>query len=419
MLCSKMFTDAIIKFPNKEIKTCCKTHSFDVPTNLITPTFLLTSEELVARKKFMVEQDGFPTPSCQSCITNKYYLHRNEWQNVVPAPGLVTDDHINFYEFSFSTACDLKCIYCAPKDSASWAKQLKLPEIKEDDEWTKKTTEMLLHHLKNKVYDKKKKCVFNFLGGEPTYTLKTIEFIEQIIDIASAGKISIWITTNGNTKSTIFQRYLKLFEKYPTVHWRYACSIDGIGDQAMAIRQGLKWNTFLSNLAKVTKYPNVDVLISPTVNPYSLPTFVDFIKFFEKFFEQHDTSRYAFSENSSTEQGMNIGCLPEEYKRYAEEVIAYCSSQDRKDRYKRVISNFEIHKNQIGTRLTHIEYINLKYKYEYFKLNYSEHNWDKLFPHILQVIDYYEKDLKFVYNVKNISIKNPDSGLQELTVELL
>lgn len=386
-VCSKMFTDLNIKFPYDCVKNCCKSNDYvSSITDVSSDDFFISNSEYVRRKTDMSVHNKLPVKGCDTCInTGKYSLFEtwNAWdKKKQDDPSIITSDMFETYEFVLSSACDLKCVYCHPKDSTSWAKEMGVPQNKGSDEWKSAVIEKLIQSLKVKKFEDDKLYTFFFSGGEPTYNNETLEFVNEILKYVPKKNTNICISTNANTKPRVFQKYLDAVQSDRSVNWIFDCSIDGIGDVCEAIRHGIIWETAIRNIDILLQQPNVTVRISPTVNLYSIPTMSEFVHYFVDLFQKHGRLHNSmFNYNMAQEAGMSPANLPSDYKSYLEEPITYLKTLGIF--YHDHLENV---RNIIGTDYNEYKTNRMAEKFQYFKDKRPETDWEELFPHIVNII---------------------------------
>jgi pyruvate-formate lyase-activating enzyme len=386
-VCSKMFTDMNIKFPYNCVKNCCKSNDYvSSVEDLKSDDFFIFNTEYMRRKKDMVLNNQLPTGGCDTCIKMGDHSLFEEWnvwgRDMQDDHDILVDDMFNTYEMVLSSACDLKCIYCSPKDSSSWAKEKGVPQNKGNDEWKHLVISKLISSLKTKVFRDDNIYTFFFSGGEPTYNPETLDFVNEILKYVPTDRTRICISTNANTKPKVFKKYLDAIQSDLSVNWIFDCSIDGIKEVCEAIRYGISWNTAIKNIEVLLQQPNVTVRISPTVNLYSVPTMNEYIKYFIELFDKYGKIHHEmFNYNMAQESGMSPANLPSGYKKCLDEPI-----EQLKELGISYYEHLENVRNIIGT--DHNEYKTqcMKTTFEYFKTKRPTTNWEELFPHIVDII---------------------------------
>lgn len=420
-VCSAMFYDLNIRMQTNTIKNCCKSNNTVIPLEEVErlgPKVFTHNQEYIRRKTIMIEKNTLPVHGCDTCITTYPYgmiNTRDTWQNKsyddIVSENLINNDNLIKYEFNMSSACDLACIYCAPKDSSSWAKELGIPMFKGSDQWKDAVTANFIEYLHtthvNTGVQDKKDYYFFFSGGEPTYNVDTIQFIEQIVTLMAHKKMSVIITTNLNTKDIIFQRYMDLVDRYPNIKWVYDCSLDAVGDRCEAIRTGLNWDTALNNLKKLFK-KNITVRFGNTLTLYSLPYLKETLEFYFSLAKEYGKT-ITFNENFAGEPGMSIRNLPVRFRDCLEDPIKICQ-----DNNNTKYANFLIDvKNLIGTKIDESIYKNLVYKFTYFETTRPNIKWRELFPHIPEVITEYSEQYQTVSLESGVKY-DTNCGLQKI-----
>ena len=406
-----MFTDLNIRFPYESIKNCCKSNDTKISVDDIKSLdnkLLTHNVDYLERKKSMLFDNELPKGGCDTCVytePNSLFRSWNDWKhkteyNNQEIDNLYNNENFSYYEFVLSTDCDLKCVYCGAKDSSSWALELGETKRKPSDEWKTLVENKVIEHLKNKTYnDNQKTYFFSFSGGEPTYNIEMINFIKNILEVIPQKQSVICISTNLNTKSKIFDRFLDLIDKNPDLVFVMSCSFEDIGERCEAIRTGLVWDRAMSNMDQLFLRNNAEVQIAPTPNLYSLPNTLEFIKFFVEKFKsnnrflpegesigpnRHVLNTHAmFSHNMVQEDPLSPQSMPEEYKIHLTESIDYC--------YKNELTIFAKHlermRELIGSSINEKTSESIKQKFDYFKLLRPEYDWENLFPHVSDIIE--------------------------------
>ena len=402
-ICSKMFTDLNIKFPYESIKNCCKscdtvTTYDEINHNGIDP-FYQNSDHL-ARKADMLFMNRLPERGCQTCTKtepNSLFRTWNEWSDKKYDDDTLKDlywgDHLKYYELVLSSSCDLKCVYCGSKDSSSWALELNEPKREGKQKWIEKTKHRFIQHLENKVWDPREDYQFIFSGGEPTYNLETIEFIEKVVHLVKTKRILIGINTNLNSKPKIFEKFMNMIDNYPDINFAIYCSFEDIGERCEAIRSGLDWDRAMKNFDEALKRPNAWMQMMPTPNLYSLPNthlyveyFVNKMKDAGKFIRDYTPIKgmnYTFfSHNMVQEMPLSPMSMPESYKNCLTPAIEFCYN-NKVDDYAKHLTHVQ---NLIGSRIDDTTADKIETKFNYFKLMRPEYDWDNLFPHVHDII---------------------------------
>lgn len=392
-ICSKMFTDVNIKIPNSIIKNCCKSRDFLISEDeMKSSNLILENSEYIRRKTSMVRDNELPSQGCDTCLRtedNHFFNLWNEWDiqdyDAERDEKLITEDNFTTFEFMLSSVCDLKCIYCHPKDSSSWAKELGVPMHEGDENWKNTILSQLYELLEKKQFQDDTTYYFFFSGGEPTYNPETLVMIEKILDIVHSKTDNpvIVISTNANTKPKVLDKYIDLVRKYNNIQWIFDCSIDGVGEICEAIRYGIQWGRAIENIERLIVEPNVKIRISPTLNLYSVPTLEEFFSFFIDLFERHgQLAEDNFNTNMAQEMAMTPAFLPKEYKKYFNSSIKICEEMGVKKIHKHLIRV----QSMVGTKHNDENKEKVRAQFEYFKQKRPDTDWERLFPHVVKLI---------------------------------
>lgn len=394
-ICSELFTSMDLRFTKNVIKNCCKTddHHITVDELKNNPYALINNAELQSRKSSMILDNVLPYPSCKTCINimpNSFFDKRNVFNNLSDQEkqDLLSYDNVNRFTISLSSACDLKCVYCAPKDSSSWAKEVGYTITKPADKWFDAAYENFLNYLTIKKYKSNTDYWFFISGGEPTYNPKNFDLIKEIIKRVPNQNLYIALNTNLNTKEKVFNDYVKLFNDYKGVKWHLDFSCDSTQQRAEAVRYGLKWDRAFSNLKYImdSNYSNVSIRLANTTSVFSLPYFKDDIEFYHEYFKDKTRNflHPEYSPNYSVEPGMSIMGMPEYFKQDLDNAIAYCNSNNID-----YLNDYFINlKNLIGTKILDTTPVEFDITFNYFKIKRPTADWDSLFPHMQPMIDH-------------------------------
>jgi len=392
-ICSKMFTDINMKFPYNSVKNCCKTKDIHLEIDELknNKNIFIENTDYLKRKAIMLFENRLPD-ACDYCLK----LEPNNWfrssYNVYHDKKIIftndekkemyKGDKGRLFEFVLSSVCDLKCVYCGPKDSTSWAKETNQNKNVGNEEWKNLILDQFINYLKNKDFTDDPCYYFSFSGGEPTYNPETIILLEKLINYVPSHKLRLQFSSNLNTKKNIFDKYVDLINKHSNIIWQFQCSIDCLDKQFEAIRYGAKWDRVFNNLKILLSLDNVQVRLSPTLNIFSLPTLKKYLQFFVKLFNEYKkplNKRIGF--NMVMEPGLSIQNLPKHYVKYIDNALEYCILEklDYAENLKRI-------RNIIGNSITEHTYSEIVHCIQYFENKRPEINWYETFPHLYDVL---------------------------------
>lgn len=300
-----------------KVKTCCRTTLVDVDcSETMDGDGLFNNKYFQDRRQEML--NGVRDGSCSYC----WELEKNGMQN--PREGLsrfldyrekqYNEDKSHLLlqmgngkydanllvankpttlEISIGNTCDLKCLYCCPEFSTSWALEeqqhsgFRRPEKRDSVDikfieiyfwdWMEKTAILSLKDI----------CL---IGGEPLLIPGVDQMIFRIAELARQRKpeqprLKLAITSNFNSNAARFEKFLKTVNQASeTIDIELRASVESYGVKAEYIRSGLLWEHMKTNLklAATLTTPNVTVAIASTHNALSISSFPELIDFVEE-----------------------------------------------------------------------------------------------------------------------------------------
>lgn len=267
-----------------------------------------TARNVEALKKLRVSMlKGGRPESCRLCyeeealgLASKREIYNHHYSGIVPeilettAEDGSTSIKIKSVDFRLGNNCNLKCRYCSPIDSNSWADEyVKLnasekgvPEnqvtlnyndyktydfVKEaqgkwridspDFAWHKESK--FLDYVVNNCHQFDR---FYFAGGEPLLIKAHWELLKACVDNEVSKRISLEYNTNT---SLMKDEFIELWSNFK--HVSLGCSIDGMQEMAEYLRPPVRWNVIDRNLEMVlSKRKNILVNITITISIYNL-----------------------------------------------------------------------------------------------------------------------------------------------------
>ena len=250
----------------------------------------------------------------------------------------MVDKSIEIYLDNF---CDQKCIYCSPKYSSQWAKEIEDAEAEDkkflqrmlnDDTFVATQRENHIKRILEEVtrLGEQSRQYYNhqivLLGGEPLISPHVKKNI--IDDVVEAfylkteftRNLKILIVTNGNSPDVVVDRTIdsinSLTDKYENLKFTINISMEATGKTAEYIRYGLNYAQFLKNYKRYLDN-NFEVGFSMTMNnvsffdtPNFLSNMIDIAKkssgWRKRTFFRLNVARYP--------KFLSIAVLPEEYR---------------------------------------------------------------------------------------------------------
>jgi len=176
-----------------------------------------------------------------------------------------------YFDIRFSNVCNLKCRICNFSSSSSWYNDdLALGNIQK--ETPALTTSML---DEQKFYTEFQDQIgaiqeMYFAGGEPLMMEQHYKILDFLI---ASGNTQCRLFYNTNLSRLTFkdQDVLDYWKQFDYVN--LAVSLDDIGPRLEYQRKNANWVQMQSNFERIrSEAPNVDIMISPTVNLFNILT---------------------------------------------------------------------------------------------------------------------------------------------------
>lgn len=231
-------------FPNGKIGPCCQVRS-----DYLKPIQLLNNSDRFADLK-----TEYPPSACEKCIGNEQQglpSYRKMFNQLrTPAAGL------QFVDIRNTNHCNLKCRYCGPHFSSSWAKELGTVQIVSQD----------IEQYKNILITDHLHWLY-FTGGEPLINPEHWNLLEDLVQCGRAKNIELMYNTNLTTIKYKDIEVVNLWAQFKSV--KVQCSIDAVGLPLEYIRSGTNWNkiqTNLHTLLTVADKSNITVSFTPVLS---------------------------------------------------------------------------------------------------------------------------------------------------------
>jgi MoaA/NifB/PqqE/SkfB family radical SAM enzyme len=190
------------------------------------------------------------------------------------------------YDIKFGNLCNLKCRMCHASSSSQINKEAKqhedehktYPHTYEDESQFTWFLDRSASFWKD--FEKKKDVItdLKFTGGEPLLIETLIKFLHELVNNGLSKKISLNLITNATTVNK--ELIEKVFTHFYSV--KLNVSVDGTGDVYDYIRYPGRWKTLDKNLRLLTKYPYLQVSISPTIQVLNCINFIDILAYAEE-----------------------------------------------------------------------------------------------------------------------------------------
>ena len=320
-MCLAKWTQVTIHLQNGHTHSCHhpKTHKIPLTELKDNPSALHNTNYKKRQRRTML--NGGRPEECDYCwnvednsneFSDRIYKSNDDWstkhwdkfQKEIDGTNYLIDWKENFnpsyVEVVFSSACNLKCSYCAPHISSKW-----MEEVEKHGYYPTSTKFNNLQHLKNVKaipipHREPNPYVeafwkwwpdlypglhtFRITGGEPLLSKDTFKVLDYIIDNPTINpKLEMSVNSNLCAPQDKFEEFIDKV-KYITDNdllWNFTLftSIESWGAQAEYIRDGMDTDRFWNNLDTfLTKCQKPEATIMATYNLTSVPTYHEVIK---------------------------------------------------------------------------------------------------------------------------------------------
>ena len=288
-----------------KIEPCCwferKKNAYDI-------------NEVNEYKKFVTSIDQW-TDECNHCWHLEYNDHESPRTRASKNPKIfgVTETtgptDIVALEVQIDQECNSACIQCGPHNSTTWQKYQSTVTVdkssfnKKIDLNSRLMTQKHIDMIKQSV-DFSKLNQLVFLGGEPLLNDNHIQLVDEITKYKPLSTVGLRYITNGSCKPS--DKTIKLWQQ--AKHVSLQVSLDGIGKHFNYHRWPLQWHQVEENIKffRDIDLPNLKLGISPTVTPFNIFYFDQYLKWAEEFFQDHRSKLTGGFEKAFPAQGSEI-----------------------------------------------------------------------------------------------------------------
>jgi organic radical activating enzyme len=285
----------------------------------VNPAALHNTEHKKMQRKIMLRQER--PAECSYCwnmedqgkLSDRHYRSGEPWaavdfERIANSTG---DEDVvpSYVEVNFNHACNLRCSYCSPQFSSSWADEVardggyptstvhndpahftgsRLPiPVREHNPYVEAfwqwwpTLYPALEH-------------FRMTGGEPLMDKNTYRVFDYVIANPSE-KLHLNVTSNFSVEESLFQKYLRAVKTIcdgRIEHFMQYVSLDGWGVQAEYMRHGMNfdlvWSRVDQYLAQVPSYNSLTFII--TMNNLSVSSLQQLLEGILELRKKHSTT---------------------------------------------------------------------------------------------------------------------------------
>lgn len=269
-------------------------HMIDPDAIKTNPAALHNTWHKKAQRKVMLQQQR-PT-ECSYCwnmedqgkLSDRHYRSGEPWaavdfEQIKNSSGDEDDIIPSYVEVNFNHACNLKCSYCSPQFSSSWA-----DEVGRLGGYPTSTVHNSPDHFSGSrrviparehnpyveafwswwptLYPELEH--FRMTGGEPLMDRNTYRVFDYVIENPSK-KLHLNVTSNFSVEQVLFQKYMTAVQTIcdgRIEHFMQYVSLDGWGTQAEYMRHGMNfdlvWSRVDQYLTQVPSYNSLTFIIT-------------------------------------------------------------------------------------------------------------------------------------------------------------
>jgi len=270
-------------------------HSIDPEAIATNPGALHNTQHKKAQRVMMLRNEK-PT-ECQYCwnmegegkLSDRHYRSGEPWaaldfEKIKNSTGLENDVIPSYVEVNFNNACNLKCSYCSPQFSSSWA-----DEAQRMGAYPTSTPHNSMDHFVGnrrviparehnpyveafwqwwpRLYPELKH--FRMTGGEPLLDKNTYRVFDYVLENPKPD-LHLNVTSNFSVDQKSWEKYLdytkRLCQPGNLEHYMQYVSLDGWGSQAEYIRNGmdfdLVWDRVNQFLTEVPDYNSLTFIVT-------------------------------------------------------------------------------------------------------------------------------------------------------------
>jgi organic radical activating enzyme len=225
-----------------------------------------SSNKLVEFKQSLT--DSVLPPACHRCVLKESVQQESFRTAVNKSIDFANTDfsYPSRWDIQFGNKCNLACWTCNENSSSLITAHKKKIGIlptnfkNADTEFFKNWEHTRSNILKS--YKIHSIVTLTIVGGEPMFSKKFLNFLQELLDLNLATRTKLEIHTNGTFYNS---RIEKLLSKQL---WNYICvfvSADAIGTKANWLRYGSNWDTVdqnIKNFQKLVNYVEVHCVLS-------------------------------------------------------------------------------------------------------------------------------------------------------------
>jgi organic radical activating enzyme len=288
-LCLAKWQQVSLHLPTGLTNSCYHPPLHEIDATLLkdNPSALHNTPYKKEQRRIMLKHER-PT-ECSYCwtqedlgnLSDRHYRSGEPWaaehfDRIVNSTG--DEDEIPSYvEVNFNHACNLKCSYCSPQFSSSWADEITrhgaypTSNLHNDPSYFSGRRRPIPAREDNpyvdafwswwpELYPKLKH--FRMTGGEPLMDRNTYRVFDYVLENPSPD-LHLDVTSNFSVEPELFEKYLDYVKRLTTnepkrlQHFMQYVSLDCVGEKAEYGRNGLDFNRLWDNVNRfLNEVPN-------------------------------------------------------------------------------------------------------------------------------------------------------------------
>ena len=295
-------------------------HAIDPVAIQFNPGALHNTSHKKAQRQLMLS--GQRPAECSYCwnmedqgkLSDRHYRSGEPWaavdfEQIRNTTGEETDVIPSYVEVNFNNACNLKCSYCSPQFSSSWA-----DEVHRDGAYPTATPHNAPEHFAGArrviparepnpyveafwswwptLYPELRH--FRMTGGEPLMDRNTYRVFDYVLENPKSD-LHLNVTSNFSVEDQLFEKYISYIKRLCNTnieHFMQYVSLDGWGTQAEYIRHGmdfdLVWSRVDQYLTEVPSYNSLTFII--TMNNLSVSSLQQLLEGILELRREHSTT---------------------------------------------------------------------------------------------------------------------------------
>ena len=295
-------------------------HAIDSKTIKFDPSALHNTEHKKQQRQIMLRNER--PQECSYCwnmedqgkLSDRHYRSGEPWaavdfEQIRNATGEETDVIPSYVEVNFNNACNLKCSYCSPQFSSSWA-----DEVHRDGAYPTAIPHNAPEHFSGArrviparepnpyveafwqwwptLYPELKH--FRMTGGEPLMDRNTYRVFDYVLENPKSD-LHLNVTSNFSVEEQLFEKYISYIKRLCDAnieHFMQYVSLDGWGSQAEYMRHGMNfdlvWSRVDQYLTDISSYNSLTFII--TMNNLSVSSLQQLLEGILELRRKHSTT---------------------------------------------------------------------------------------------------------------------------------